>query len=89
MFKKIIFFTMFIGYLFAYDYNYGSNGSDNYSNDSYKSTPSRGSEQPGDENYNNMKVDEYIYGKNNSFQGSRPGDDDYSDRQMNYLMNGK
>lgn len=43
----------------------------------------------GDKNYLNMKSDEYIYGKNNSFQGSRPGDSDYSDREMNYLINGR
>lgn len=90
--KKVILSLVAVASMvFAYDSNFGSqyNMKDySKSSDSY-SNPSRGYEKPGDSNYNNMKTDEYIYGKNNSYQGSRAGDSDFSERQMKNLMRDK
>lgn len=76
---------------FAYDSNFGSqyNMKDYSKSSNSYSNPSRGYEKPGDSNYNNMKTDEYIYGKNNSYQGSRAGDSDFSERRMKALMRDK
>lgn len=48
--------------------------------------PQRGYEKPGDSNYLNNQIDSSIYGKNNPYQGSKPGDSDYGDRVVKGLM---
>jgi hypothetical protein len=43
-------------------------------------------EKPGDDNCINQQQDEQIYGKDNAYQGSRPGDDDWGERNIKHLM---
>ena len=53
---------------------------------SSSSQPQRGYAQPGDKNYLNEQQDNFLYGKNNSYQGSRPGDSDFSERQQRDML---
>lgn len=55
-------------------------------NSSSNSQPQRGYEKPGDNNYINQQQDEFVHGKNNSYQGSRPGDSDYAERAQREML---
>jgi len=57
------------------------------SNSKDREQSQRGYEKPGDDNYLNQQSDEMIHGKDNAYQGSRAGDDDYLDRVNKDLMN--
>lgn len=50
------------------------------------SQPQRGYAKPGDNNYINEQQDNYVYKQNNSYQGSRPGDSDFAERQQRDML---
>jgi len=84
--KKITLIGLLAVSLFAgwYD-NDNSNNNDN-SYDYGNSQPDRGMEKPGDNNWINQQQDEQIYGKDNAYQGSRAGDDDWGERNLKHLI---
>jgi len=65
------------------------NQSSNNNRTQDKEQPQRGYKQPGDDNYLNQRIDSAIYGKDNAYQGSNAGDDDYNERLQRQLMNKK
>lgn len=87
--KKILLTISIASCLFAGQYQgYGKYDSESgtYNKNKYDSQD-RGFEKPGDSNWNNMQLDKQRYGEKNNYQGSRPGDSDWGERNLKNLMN--
>lgn len=89
--KKVLISLGLIGCLslFAEQYGYkgyGKTYSDSSEYNNSKAKIERGFEKPGDANWNNMQIDKSLYGDKNNYQGSRPGDSDWGERNLKQLM---
>jgi hypothetical protein len=86
--KKILMLTGLSVFLFAGQYQgYGKYDSESgtYNKDK-RSSAERGFEKAGDSNWNNMQIDKQRYGEKNNYQGSRPGDSDWGERNLKQSM---
>lgn len=86
--KKVFLISVFVaGSLFAG--SYGNNGYSGYGNNSKSSSEQseRGYAKAGDKNYENEQIDKKLYGEKNAYQGSRPGDSDWGERNLKQLNN--
>lgn len=84
---KKIFVAIVLLYTGLYAGWYDNQSSNNNYTQDKQRQPQRGYEQPGDDNYLDQRIDSAIYGKDNAYQGSKPGDDDYNERLQKQLMN--
>ncbi len=84
--KKVILISVFVASsLFAG--SYGNNGYSGYGNNSKANEPvERGYAKAGDKNYENEQIDRNLYGEKNAYQGSRPGDSDWGERNLKHLQ---
>lgn len=86
--KRILLSIAIGSCLFAGQYQgYGKYDSESgtYNKNKYGESE-RGFEKPGDSNWNNMQLDKQRYGEKNHYQGSRPGDSDWGERNLKQLM---
>ena len=88
--KIIIIGCLTTSSLFAgwYDDN-NRKSSDSFSSSNSSDYSSRGYSSAGDDNYANEQIDEKLHGKQNHYQGSRAGDDDWGDRNLKRFLDEK
>ncbi len=87
--KKVFLISIFVASsLFAGWYDRDNSSGDSDSKSRYNESE-RGYAKAGDKNYENEQVDKHLYGEKNAYQGSRAGDSDWGERNLNHLMEQK